>query len=251
MASTLEVISSCPVCLISYNGETNKPLMLTCGHPVCGSCVKTLQERNDNKCPVCKTSWEVDDTSNFTVCYSLIIDECPQTNCSIHGFEILFWCNECFQMICKKCVSDDHSKCHPKIIEEADSDIKSYLVATSANVNAKLSRSEKELMNEIKSNEKSREDTQFLLSFCEQMIIKLDKRREDLQFTHSKLQSMKDCTQTALNEVYDNSSISPKRQLPKFQEIFNRLQGSCDISIPKEVDSMGPLIDIIPKLEVR
>ena len=251
MASNLEIVSSCPVCFISYNGEDNKPLVLPCGHPVCSSCLNTLQERNDKKCPVCKTSWEEHDVSKFIMCYPLIMDECALMKCLAHDFEILFWCTQCFKMICKKCVTNSHSNCHLKVVEDAGDDMKSYLVSISSNLNAKLSRMESELSREMDSNYKCRVDAHLVHTFSEQMMIMLNKRKEDLEMTQSMLQSTKGYSQNALNEVFDDGYNSSTRQLLKLQEIFNHLECSNDISVPKKDDSMGPILDVIPKLKVR
>jgi len=57
----------CPVCLEEYNSEANQPRVFTCGHGICGECLKLLVDTSKSKfrvakikieCPQCKRAYE-------------------------------------------------------------------------------------------------------------------------------------------------------------------------------------------------
>ena len=250
MATALENVRTCPVCYTSYNDNVNKPLMLPCGHPVCSFCVNALQDNENKACPICRVSLEDYDASNLIVCFTLIMDENLTIKCLIHDFEIIFWCTECHKMICKKCVTDAHSNCRIRVLEDAADDMKEYLVATSTNLSAKLTRLEGDLSKEMKTTDENLANAQCLMNIGRQMTIMLTKKKNDLAMTETQIQATKSYTQKVLNEVFDADFHSSTKDHLKMREIFKYLDFSYDISVPKD-ESKRPLLDIISKQKVQ
>ncbi|XP_047735793.1 uncharacterized protein LOC108675180 isoform X2 [Hyalella azteca] len=67
-------MDACTVCLEKYNGTDKKPLSLRCGHVFCRSCLYSLAELHNRRCPQCRRPW-TEDVSELRVIYMLIDGE--------------------------------------------------------------------------------------------------------------------------------------------------------------------------------
>lgn len=76
-------VHECPVCLESYNEKENAPLLLTCGHAVCRSCVNKAWERKI-PCYICRNELNVD-PKKLTIVYALIPSSPSKPNSSKHS----------------------------------------------------------------------------------------------------------------------------------------------------------------------
>ena len=54
---------SCDICYLRFNKESRRPLVLTCGHTFCTSCLDKIKETKKISylCPSCKCSYQNDD----------------------------------------------------------------------------------------------------------------------------------------------------------------------------------------------
>lgn len=139
---------SCQICINPYNEEENTPIIISCGHTFCKTCVKTmfstsilfsstLSITNSNinsnlnnsllieKCPVCKKT-----VNGFTNCfipnYELLsivslTKKKLDNSCEQHINENLnFYCNTCKQLICQICLLINHISHELKRPEDSD-----------------------------------------------------------------------------------------------------------------------------------
>lgn len=66
----MENILKCKICKLSFNTEYKKPTMIQCGHTFCKICISKAET---NKCPICKTTVNMD-----VLIHNLIVDEMIQ-----------------------------------------------------------------------------------------------------------------------------------------------------------------------------
>lgn len=64
---------TCQVCLIPYDTEDHRPLLLpACGHTFCASCLGCLHRQGKTSCPKCRKDGAVKPISSLPVNYSLL-----------------------------------------------------------------------------------------------------------------------------------------------------------------------------------
>ena len=107
----------CSVCIVDYDNEVHKPLVLPCSHSFCKKCLTSLQQKH---CPMCRISWEHTDVNRLVFCRQLIRSEEPGTGvtCTTHKIEAIVWCEDCRKPLCKNCVVVDHKSCTYVLIEK-------------------------------------------------------------------------------------------------------------------------------------
>ena len=253
MAAALENIRTCNICYEIYDTNMHKPLMLPCGHPICNACVHKLEENNSKTCSICTKSWEGYDASNLIVCFPLISDESESPvsdiKCNNHKFELIFWCSDCFKMLCKQCATDDHKNCNLQIMENAVDDIKDRLVAKSSDLTSELLGMEEKLNNELISNNKSIAEVNSFIELIEKVKQKLKKRNEEICLLRTLIDAKMDYSHKVLNEIFDSGGSIPK-YLMKLHETQRSMQMSSGILIPKDF-MIEPLLEIVSKHKVR
>lgn len=60
----------CPICLNTFGGTENKPLIIPCGHTLCDECIELEDETIE--CPMCRQSFT--DIKSLPTNYALITD---------------------------------------------------------------------------------------------------------------------------------------------------------------------------------
>ena len=112
---------SCPLCYQPYDD----PMLLTCSHIICNTCVTHLKKRGKLKCPDCKTIMDVSDIKvEQTLRLALDTLETVQEEasgvlgagakgffCSECGEDIHSWyCKECDVSLCEECCGKHEKK---------------------------------------------------------------------------------------------------------------------------------------------
>lgn len=124
---------TCPVCCDIFTD----PVLLSCSHSFCRSCVKRCWETGLRECPVCRkrAGSKFNPPSNLAlrnVCASLLqvrsqapVAQEEKTNCGLHGERLKLFCLVDKQPICVVCQSSKLHKTHDcSPIEEAVLDCK-------------------------------------------------------------------------------------------------------------------------------
>ncbi|XP_035469989.2 nuclear factor 7, brain [Scophthalmus maximus] len=127
---------TCPVCCDIFTD----PVLLSCSHSFCRSCVKRCWETGLRECPVCRkrAGSKFNPPSNLAlrnVCASLLqvrsqapVAQEEKTNCGLHGERLKLFCLVDKQLICVVCQSSKLHKTHDcSPIEEAVLDCKDEL----------------------------------------------------------------------------------------------------------------------------
>ena len=111
----MEDILTCPVCLELFNMQERVPLVLSCGHTLCRSCVQGISAASHQvQCPHDRL---VDArplnalTRNFLICEA--VDQqrklTPKHLCTEHKKTLKLYCRTpCGQLLCSKCLLEDH-----------------------------------------------------------------------------------------------------------------------------------------------
>ena len=100
----VESLTFCSVCFEEYNKEERVPLLVSCGHTFCRSCLVLLPE--PLKCPHCRyteTRSMADLPKNFLV-YQIQAQLNPTDLPMCDHEELLFYCKVCKYPICVNCV---------------------------------------------------------------------------------------------------------------------------------------------------
>ena len=251
MATSMELLQTCPVCFEVYNDSNNKPMMLPCGHALCNSCAQTLQENNNKECPVCKQSWGNIEVSKLVVCYPLIWDDNQEKDtavmkCSEHDFDMIFWCSQCREMICKKCASLKHKKCPFRILEEAVNNIKGHIIVDSAKLQSGLADHEVIFAKEEEKINKSLNDAQFLRNYVDQMTNKLKRRKYDISMMKSLSASRLEYSRKISNGILDITENSIVKRTNELHEALTFLKtsksGDISISTDSELETSANMI---------
>ena len=215
-----------------------KPKILPCGHLVCSSCLQILQETKNKNCPICKQSWSHRDVSELIVCHSLILDRNErqrlQINCSVHNIDVIFWCCDCSQMICKKCIPVEHKNCSLKLLEDAEDDMTDHLRNVFQKVKTDLVIEEEQLEIEEQMNYRSIEDVKFLRNLFNQLMTKLEKRRYDLSTMKTRVSSKLDHSHESVSDVLENPEYSFLKRLSKLNETLQSLKGLRGNSVSRD-----------------
>lgn len=152
---------SCQICMFLYDDEENSPIIISCGHTFCKTCIKKMfyqqtssQTENhegliskSQSCPVCKKNILINQDVILTPNYellSLIIktDKKIENSCEKHPHEkLLFFCSSCKYLICQVCLLLNHIGKDHEIQRPEDSEIsKSMKVFNNYNNLVKESR---------------------------------------------------------------------------------------------------------------
>ncbi|XP_042248070.1 zinc-binding protein A33 isoform X1 [Thunnus maccoyii] len=154
---------TCPVCCDIFTD----PVLLSCSHSFCRSCLKRCWDTGLRECPVCrKRTAKSSPPSNLAlknVCETLLqtrrqssVEE--KNNCNLHGEKLKLFCLVDKQPICVVCQSSKLHKTHDcSPLEEAVLDCKDELALSLKSLQDKLNclkrihRSSTDMFNHIKS----------------------------------------------------------------------------------------------------
>lgn len=62
----------CHICFNSYNNNNNIPMIFSCGHTICSSCLRNLLNERRLKCPTCSKALEGNSIENYSKNFNLI-----------------------------------------------------------------------------------------------------------------------------------------------------------------------------------
>lgn len=123
---TNEVLA-CKICLYPYQSETRIPKIIQCGHTICHVCYDKIISSQNKICPFCKKelSKAFIPLINYEV-LSLIQFKKLSNSCPIHEKEsLLFFCQDCRNLICQLCVLNKHLG--HKLVKPEESEISSFI----------------------------------------------------------------------------------------------------------------------------
>ncbi|XP_032394463.1 zinc-binding protein A33 [Etheostoma spectabile] len=135
---------TCPICCDIFMD----PVLLSCSHSFCRSCLKRYWETGLRECPVCrKRASKAGPATNLAlrnVCEALLtarrnsVMEEEKMNCNLHGEKLKLFCLVDKQPICVVCQSSKLHKSHDcSPIEEAVLDCKDELASSLKNLQEK------------------------------------------------------------------------------------------------------------------
>ena len=107
-----EVVMECPVCFTPYSLEAVPPLVLSCGHTFCKSCLSQLPKADSlMACPSCRKSTKCSSIDEISINYSILDTIRPAEEskdeecCPLHEHKkVKFYCQKCESYFCTKCV---------------------------------------------------------------------------------------------------------------------------------------------------
>ncbi|KAF0032797.1 hypothetical protein F2P81_015087 [Scophthalmus maximus] len=159
---------TCPVCCDIFTD----PVLLSCSHSFCRSCVKRCWETGLRECPVCRkrAGSKFNPPSNLAlrnVCASLLqvrsqapVAQEEKTNCGLHGERLKLFCLVDKQPICVVCQSSKLHKTHDcSPIEEAVLDCKDELA-----ISLKILQEKVEVLTRIQQT--SAEMSKYIKDIC-------------------------------------------------------------------------------------
>nr|XP_045614344.1 uncharacterized protein LOC123768093 [Procambarus clarkii]XP_045614345.1 uncharacterized protein LOC123768093 [Procambarus clarkii]XP_045614346.1 uncharacterized protein LOC123768093 [Procambarus clarkii] len=116
--SRMEEAVSCGCCSEVYEKGPHEPLVLSCGHTFCRTCITSVMTTGNCLCPTCRSSHRNVVVNKLAINYSLLsisltLKEflCDDT-CSKHGDELKYWCRECKVALCSLCLYSEHQNGH-------------------------------------------------------------------------------------------------------------------------------------------
>ncbi|XP_070779722.1 zinc-binding protein A33 [Enoplosus armatus] len=137
---------TCPICCDIFSD----PVLLSCSHSFCRSCLKRCWDTGLRECPVCrKRASKSSAPSNLAlknVCEALLqvrrqssVQEEERMNCNLHGEKLKLFCLVDKQPICVVCQSSKLHKTHDcSPVEEAALDCKDELAVSLKSLQDKL-----------------------------------------------------------------------------------------------------------------
>ena len=112
----------CPICLLLYNNDEEKPLELSCGHNICMKCAGLMHtEKKNLECPLdLKITFltPTDFSPNMEVLSKIEAIE-KHLFCFSHNLRIYKFCLDCKKLVCNRCIVD-HNQHLIKAITDDD-----------------------------------------------------------------------------------------------------------------------------------
>lgn len=110
--------STCHICYCSYNEVQNIPMLLTCGHTLCSSCLEAILKTSPAKCPFDNSPQPLRPVSSFNRNFALLETVSKATwNCAPHRRKVVVFCRDCAEGKCEACLRS-HMQAH--FIEPVD-----------------------------------------------------------------------------------------------------------------------------------
>ncbi|CAG9321661.1 unnamed protein product [Blepharisma stoltei] len=210
----MESLLECIICKEPYNQSNRAPIILTCGHTFCKSCVHKMSQHSQYiRCPIDR-KFESRDLSSLNMNYAIVqIQEYERTGilakerCKAHEFPIVITCKTCNIDCCPKCIRkhlshDMYDMEHPTLIQELDNSmngfeikIKEYLDASFSAKN-RLDKEISELDHQKVKLKKEIED-----AFESLMRILENKKIQSIQQLDHKIKEKEDFLKQRLNDV--------------------------------------------------
>ncbi|XP_046689620.1 zinc-binding protein A33-like isoform X5 [Silurus meridionalis] len=119
---------TCPVCCDVFK----EPVLLSCGHSVCRSCVHRYWDtKGCQECPLCRKRSEISPTINLALknlCQTFLeVREDPETLCDIHRKKLKLFCVTDRHAACLECKDSNKHSQHCFIpVDEAVTELKSF-----------------------------------------------------------------------------------------------------------------------------
>lgn len=105
---------ACKICMQDYDDESRIPMVILCGHTICGTCIKSIRSTIKNgrnySCPFCmqNISKETEPKKNWEI-FNFINSKKDDTElCEEHKEKLRFVCVDCSSLICQICLYDFH-----------------------------------------------------------------------------------------------------------------------------------------------
>ena len=102
-------VAICPICYEHFHSDSHIPLLLpSCGHTICKSCLKEIQEKIDQlSCPICRSKSKVD-LKNLPVNFALLdlAEKMISNKCPVHKLELVAYCKDDDKVLCGACILD-------------------------------------------------------------------------------------------------------------------------------------------------
>ena len=145
-------MTSCNLCNEKFSIERPQIILPCKVHSFCKICVARIELKEDKKCPTCHEKWTeslLDPTylALAKISFSRKPDKAfPESSkqqnevlCSDHDIPLKFWCSDCRDLLCSRCVTSTHQNGDFKIAAECFSDIKELLQNDAINTSGTIS----------------------------------------------------------------------------------------------------------------
>ncbi|XP_046689617.1 zinc-binding protein A33-like isoform X2 [Silurus meridionalis] len=167
---------TCPVCCDVFK----EPVLLSCGHSVCRSCVHRYWDtKGCQECPLCRKRSEISPTINLALknlCQTFLeVREDPETLCDIHRKKLKLFCVTDRHAACLECKDSNKHSQHCFIpVDEAVTELKQQTVYIKNQIKEEFTKLRQFLQKENRAmmaqlNKEEKEKTKSLESKIEQI----------------------------------------------------------------------------------
>ncbi|KAL0966918.1 hypothetical protein UPYG_G00302260 [Umbra pygmaea] len=215
---------SCPICVDIYKD----PVLLSCGHSFCKTCLQEYSEQESLECPTCRKT-SVNELGHPNIALKSLCESFSQSQlvsqsasersevlCSLHGEKLKIFCQEDKQPVCVVCRDSRKHKEHECIpIDEAVQDLKEEVKTVLKSLQEKM-----EVYHEVKQTcDQTAEHIKTQAQHTKRLI------KEEFEKLHQFLREEEEASIAALREEEEQKSQMMKK---KIDELIGQILSLSD-----------------------